>query len=160
MSALTFYQAAKKDLTPQTQGKSPISSLCLWIAYLESRCSYNSPAVVLWHLPLGGNKADSALQLLRWPEPGTWCSWLDQAPDTPDRKCRSLHKRGLNPDERQEQRLTMSGPHTQTHSHRFFASKYAKAPFLKRTEWKFCSASQLNQSRLPHSMIYFEIITQ
>lgn len=69
--------------------------------YLESRCSYSSPAALPWPppRPRGGNKADSALQLLRWPEQGTWCSWLDRAPDTPDRSCHSLHKRGLNPDE-------------------------------------------------------------
>lgn len=90
-------------------------------AYLESQCSYNSPAAVLMPPPPppphGGNKADSALQLLIWPEWDTRCSWSDQAPHTPDRSCRSLHKRGLSPDDGQEKGLILKRPRSQTHSH-------------------------------------------
>lgn len=83
---------------------------------LESWCSYSSPAAELQSPaplppPRGGNKADSALQLLRWPEWDTGCSWPDRVPDTPDRSCRSRHKCGWNPDDGREK---VKRPHPQT----------------------------------------------
>ena len=101
----TFSECQRWPEKADTQSQSRLA------AYLESQCSYSSPAAASWPPPPpplppphGGNKADSALQLLRWPEMDTRCSWPDRAPDTPDRSCRSPRKRGLNPNEGPEKR--------------------------------------------------------
>lgn len=97
----------KEIWTPALTWQRRNPATCRPAAYLESRCSCNSRAALSRPPPPpppphGGNKADSAPQLLRWPAWDTRCSWLDRAPNTPDRSCRSLHKRGLNPDDVRE----------------------------------------------------------